>query len=261
VFTDQQWINLVPGMFRKVEILEHPGLNVNFHSARVRRPQPDGDGFRLAQGEPLVFFHFHKFRLGQGAATYFNGHLDAETAAALHKQYGNALVEKGWSENVSIGLGRLAGGGSYPAVFRRAYAAFVQHTGIQLENCALDLERFARRLIDDPTGGEYLRVWAYQETRGGHHTTPETLLATYRGSLWLRLKINVWFYLFGPAAVPFPIRWVDTTASCRLVRRAVGICWRRFHSAVRTLRGLWQRKAAALAPLGGNTSPVGAIES
>jgi hypothetical protein len=86
------------------------------------------------------------------------------------------------------------------------------------------------------------------------------LLAAYRRSRRLRRRIDGWFYLFGPSAVPFPIRWVDTTRGRRLLRRAVGVSWRGLRSALEALRGLRARPQAAppLAPL---RVPTAVIES
>jgi hypothetical protein len=259
VFTDQQWVNLAPGMFRKVEILEHAGLNVNFHSVRVRRPRPDGDGFRLAGGEPLVFFHFHKFRPGQSPTAYFHGNLDTTAAAALHGRYAAALAgQRGPAPNTPP-FDRLADGSPYPAVFRRAYREMLARPDARPVTEAVAPDDMGRRVIADSTSGPYVRVWAFHECRGGRGT-PGELLAAYRRSRRLRRRIDGWFYLFGPSAVPFPIHWVDTTRGRRLLRRMVGVCWRGLRSALDTLRGPRARPQAvpSIAPL---RVPTAVIES
>lgn len=60
LFTDQRWVDWVPALFRHV-VLRDPGLNVAYWNAHERELSLDADGRPLADGSPLVFFHFSGF--------------------------------------------------------------------------------------------------------------------------------------------------------------------------------------------------------
>ena len=57
LFTDQKWIDLVPGLFPDVRVLRHPGYNVAYWNLLHRPLAKVGDQY-TAGGEPIAFFHF-----------------------------------------------------------------------------------------------------------------------------------------------------------------------------------------------------------
>ncbi len=60
LFTDQRWIDLVPGYFEHV-VLRDPGYNVAYWNLDSRELSWD-DGQCLVNGDPLRFFHFSGYR-------------------------------------------------------------------------------------------------------------------------------------------------------------------------------------------------------
>lgn len=58
LFTDQKWVDLVPGMFEGVDILRHPGYNLAYWNLPHRPLSLADDGRLLADGEPVAFIHF-----------------------------------------------------------------------------------------------------------------------------------------------------------------------------------------------------------
>jgi len=58
LFTDQKWVDLVPGLFPDVEILRHPGYNVAYWNLPHRAVTTAPDGTVMANGQPLSFVHF-----------------------------------------------------------------------------------------------------------------------------------------------------------------------------------------------------------
>ena len=60
LFTDQKWIDLVPGIFERTSIVRHPGWNVAYWNLKHRRVE-EQDGRFLVNGQPLFFFHFSGF--------------------------------------------------------------------------------------------------------------------------------------------------------------------------------------------------------
>ena len=58
LFTDQKWMDMVPGMFPDVAILRHDGYNVAYWNLATRRVvRSTGDTYEV-NGVPLVFAHF-----------------------------------------------------------------------------------------------------------------------------------------------------------------------------------------------------------
>lgn len=58
MFTDQKWMDLVPGMFADVQILRHPGYNLAYWNLPHRPVSLTQDGVLLAAGLPVAFIHF-----------------------------------------------------------------------------------------------------------------------------------------------------------------------------------------------------------
>ena len=57
LFTDQKWMDLVPGIFERVHVLRDPGCNAAYWNLPERRVVREGDNY-TAGGRPLTFFHF-----------------------------------------------------------------------------------------------------------------------------------------------------------------------------------------------------------
>lgn len=61
LFVDQKWMDLAPGLFGDVFVLDHPGYNVAYWNLHGRTVTVEPDGPR-SNGQPLVFFHFSGIR-------------------------------------------------------------------------------------------------------------------------------------------------------------------------------------------------------
>jgi len=68
LFVDQCWLDLVPALFGDVGIVRDPGWNVAYWNLPVRALNRDAAGRLLANGRPLVFFHFSGFDPDQPTA-------------------------------------------------------------------------------------------------------------------------------------------------------------------------------------------------
>ena len=64
IFTDQRWIDLVPGLFDNVGILRNSSLNVATWNLLNRNGEGSVDKGLFVNGEPLRFFHFSGFDNG-----------------------------------------------------------------------------------------------------------------------------------------------------------------------------------------------------
>jgi hypothetical protein len=234
VFTDQQWVNLVPGLFRGVRILDHPGMNVAYSNLGGRKVSLEEDRF-FVNGKPLVFFHFHKFQRHMAPREYFRGHLDEATARALFDIYAHAL-DKARLCIPASGNGRvrdhalLSNGGRYPPAFRRACRRMEQETGRRLETCG-SLDELGTAMARSRLAAPYLRSLAYHEWCQGRLGSAERTLERYRASSSFRFKLDLWFYCLAPRSLRFPAGWVETSGAIRVLRRIVGaivraISWR-----------------------------------
>ena len=122
LFTDQRWIDLVPGLFGGVGILRQARLNVASWNAHQRDLSVGDGGQVLAGGAPLGFYHFTGLDSGnhEVALQYATNHTGIE--ARLVQNYREALAESErhypyghWS------FGQLADGSEVDAAWRRAY--------------------------------------------------------------------------------------------------------------------------------------------
>jgi hypothetical protein len=68
LFVDQKWMNLAPGLFDRVAILRHPGLNMAYWNLNDRVLSGD-PATPIVNGRfPLIFFHFSGLVLNDPAA-------------------------------------------------------------------------------------------------------------------------------------------------------------------------------------------------
>ena len=125
LFVDQRWMDLVPGLFTGVEILQDPGYNVarwNLHERAVCAR----DGFTV-NGGPLYFFHFSGFDPDRPwlVSKYEYRYAVDEIGGAreLYMQYRDLLIQRGWNEtrNWPYGRGFFSNGVKIPASARRYY--------------------------------------------------------------------------------------------------------------------------------------------
>lgn len=104
LFTDQRWIDFVPGLFDH-QILKDPGLNVAYWNLHGRDVQRTAAGFEV-NGQPLRFFHFsgyspfrpHVLSKHQGDHPRVRL-VDAPAVAELAAAYGEKLVQAGLIES------------------------------------------------------------------------------------------------------------------------------------------------------------------
>ena len=93
LFTDQRWIDLVPGLFEGVCVLRESHLNVASWNAHQRELTKGADGQVLASGKPLGFYHFTGLDSGNhDAAMQYAGQSDG-VQADLVQNYREALAK------------------------------------------------------------------------------------------------------------------------------------------------------------------------
>lgn len=127
LFTDQKWIDLVPGMYPRVAIERDPGWNVAYWNLNHRAVTRGSDGRCAVDGRPLLFFHYSGFTPG---AALFSKHQNRYTldnlppaVRALADDYAAELVRNGADEcrKSPYAFGRFPGGVPIPDLARRCY--------------------------------------------------------------------------------------------------------------------------------------------
>ncbi len=127
LFTDQKWIDLVPGMMPGVAVERDAGWNVAYWNLNHRAVAAGDDGRPTANGQPLLFFHFSGFTPG---VRQFSKHQDrytldtvAPVVRTLAEAYGAALQHNGFDacRTLPYAFARLADGTLIPDLVRRCY--------------------------------------------------------------------------------------------------------------------------------------------
>jgi glycosyltransferase involved in cell wall biosynthesis len=127
LFTDQRWMDLVPGMFADVRILRHDGYDVAYWNLPHRSLSRHEKHGLMVNDVPLVFFHFSGFDPAQ--PTVFSKHQDRyqlddlDVARDLTRQYTARLEANGTAEcqKWPYAYGFLNDGSPIPDAFRRLY--------------------------------------------------------------------------------------------------------------------------------------------
>lgn len=122
---DQRWMDLVPGLFPDVAILDHEGYGVAPWNLRQRRVDLEGRNARV-NGQPLRFFHFSGVDPGFSERVSKYDTLrttDVGDAATLIEDYCDALRVAGHAsfKNARDALQFFADGSPVPDAARIAY--------------------------------------------------------------------------------------------------------------------------------------------
>src|SRR5690348_5668584 len=127
LFTDQNWMDLAPGLFPDVRILRHDGYNVAYWNLVSRSVARASNGGYTANGVPLVFAHFSGVNLGKpGIYSKHQNRFDAEGIAGLRPLYDNylqSLSANGHPQHASkpYTYGHFPDGEKIVPALRRAY--------------------------------------------------------------------------------------------------------------------------------------------
>ncbi len=132
IFTDQRWIDLVPGYFDH-GVLRDPGYNVAYWNLDNRQIEWDGEGYRV-NSRPLRFFHFSGYNpdtpwiLSKYVADRPRVLLSEHpTVRKLCDEYAAVLKIEGFDRSLGTPyrFGRLNDGTAVNSMMRRAYRSAV----------------------------------------------------------------------------------------------------------------------------------------
>jgi len=102
LFTDQPWLNAVPSFFDDIYINKNPGYNVAYWNLIERRVE-EKEGSIYVNGEPLVLFHFAKYKVEEPEkmTDFQNDFLSFATFPELKpifRKYHESLLEEGYEK-------------------------------------------------------------------------------------------------------------------------------------------------------------------
>jgi glycosyltransferase involved in cell wall biosynthesis len=126
-FTDQRWIDLVPGMFPDVRILRHPGYNLAYWNLALRTVSRAADGSLLADGRPVSFVHFSGIDPGDPRLfSRYQDRFDVDGIGALAETLGDylrLLADNGQARygRIPYAYGRLRDGTVLAEVMRAVF--------------------------------------------------------------------------------------------------------------------------------------------
>ncbi len=124
LFTDQKWMDLIPGFFEHVHIERHAGWNVAYWNLAHRHVEADGPGWRV-NGQPLFFFHFSGFDPKSGSISkHQDRYTLADCNAAVqqlfaHYDYQLTLAGREQFAKLPYAYARLGDGTALPDCARR----------------------------------------------------------------------------------------------------------------------------------------------
>lgn len=104
LFVDQKWMDLVPGFFKDVSILHHPGYNVAYWNLNHRTVEKQSAKY-VVNGERLVFFHYSG--VNPSKPDVFSKHQNRFTinnigeAKGLVKDYADKVLSHNFKESTT----------------------------------------------------------------------------------------------------------------------------------------------------------------
>jgi glycosyltransferase involved in cell wall biosynthesis len=146
LFTDQKWIDLVPGLFPDVRILRDEGYNLAYWNLS-QRPVTQHGPYWYAAGQRLAFVHFSGVDIDRPAE--FSRHQNRHTRATigklrpLHDDYLARLAANGHAEHRGkpYAYGRFADGEPICAAVRAVYRRYFDKGTAQPQRDPFSMDR------------------------------------------------------------------------------------------------------------------------
>ena len=160
LFTDQKWIDLVPGVFERVAIVRDPGWNVAYWNLKHRDIEERAGRF-FVNGEPLFFFHYSGYEAnGSGISKYqdrFRMSDLSPPARRLFEIYGSNVAACGADRYASLpyAFDALSSGVKVTRAGRAALRREVDWSAPLPDFRTPEGERFVVDFLNSPVDGGY----------------------------------------------------------------------------------------------------------
>ena len=134
LFTDQKWMDLVPGFFERAHVERHPGWNVAYWNLAHRNVN-ERDGNYNVNGQALFFFHFSGYDPRSGSISKHQDRYKLADCSPAVRQlfacYSQDLVTAGRDRYAALpyAFARLADGTALPDCARHALRRHLDWNG------------------------------------------------------------------------------------------------------------------------------------
>jgi len=224
IFSDQRWLDLVPGLFPGVVIDRSPSLNVATWNVSGRELRV-ADGRYSVGDQPLSFFHYHRVRLGMDVESYLAdvGHHPAVSELVngyLKKVQHHAPTEP---ENTQR-HDRQADGALLPPVVCRAIRDTVAEGSLSFDPVGVrtGLTEHLRQIsFANGRLRARLRVLAYHSAHAKHSLESEPSIDRYQHSWWHRMWVDLWYFWNAPRQAQIPLNWTARSEWARRSRKGL----------------------------------------
>ena len=224
IFSDQRWLDLVPGLFSGVVIDRSPALNVATWNVRGRKLRV-ADGRCWVGDEPLSFFHYHRARLGMDVDSYL-AEVDHHPAVCelvdgyLKKVKRHASTVPGDTQRHD----RQADGALLPPVVYRAIRDTMAEGMLSFDSrdVSAGLTEHLRKIsFANGRLRARLRVLAYHSAHARHSVVSEPNVDRYQCSWLHRIWVDLWYFWNAPRQVQMPLNWIARSEWARRSRKGL----------------------------------------
>jgi hypothetical protein len=229
IFSDQRWLDLVPGLFPGVVVDRNPSLNVATWNVRGRELRVAGGQYRVGDA-PLSFFHYHRVRLGMDVDSYL-AEVDCHPVVCeLVERY----LEKA-KRYAPVGPveasrhDRQADGALLPPIVYRAIRDTLAEglLSFDVREVSTGLTEHLRQIsFANKRLRARLRVLAYHSAHTKRSFVPEPNIDRYQRSSLHRLWIDLWYFWNAPRQVQMPMNWTARSEWARRSRKGMTVVLR-----------------------------------
>ena len=224
IFSDQRWLDLVPGLFPDVVVDRSPSLNVATWNVRGRNLRVVGGRYLVGE-EPLSFFHYHRVRLGMDVDSYL-AEVDHHPAVReLVEGYLEKVKRHAPTEPVNTPRhDQQADGALLPPVVYRAIRDTLAEGLLSLDSreAATGLTEHLRQIsFANRRLRARLRVLAYHSAHAKHSLVSEPNIDRYQHSRFRRIWIDLWYFWNAPRQAQLPMNWIARSEWARRSRKGL----------------------------------------
>ena len=224
IFSDQRWLDLVPGLFPGVVIDRNPSLNVATWNVRGRE-LCIADGQYWIADKPLSFFHYHRVRLGMDVDSYLAEVANHPVVRTLVEDYLNKVRRHSPTGPVNPERhDRQPDGELLPPVVYRAIRDTLAEGLLSFDarEVCLGLTEHLRQIsFKNGRLRARLRVLAYHSAHAKHSLESEPNIDRYQRSWWRRMWIDLWYFWNAPRQVQIPLSWITRSEWVRRSRKGL----------------------------------------